>query len=71
MKNIILISSQVENPIDAEHRYVCVGLNCWGMSETSAKEALKNAGRTLPQVPNTSSPALCTDRFRSPQLTAL
>jgi hypothetical protein len=48
MKNIILISSQVENPIDSEHRYVCVGLNCWGMSETSAKEAFKNCKAHAP-----------------------
>ena len=42
MKHVILTSTQSENPIDAEHRFVCVGPNCWGRSETSAKEALKN-----------------------------
>ena len=42
MKHIILTSTQSENPIDADHRFVCVGPNCWGRSETSAKEALKN-----------------------------
>ena len=42
MKHVILTSSQSENPVDAEHRFVCVGPNCWGMSETSAKEAFKN-----------------------------
>lgn len=42
MKHIILTSTQSENPIDADHRFVCVGPNCWGRSESSAKEALKN-----------------------------
>jgi|SRR5882672_9589011 len=42
MNNIILLSSQLEKPIDTEHRFVCVGLNCWGMSETSAREAFTN-----------------------------
>ena len=38
MKHIILTSTQSENPIDNEHRFVCIGPNCWGRSETSAKE---------------------------------
>jgi hypothetical protein len=48
MKNIIFIRSQVESPIDTEHRFVCVGLNCWGMSETSAKEACKKCKVNAP-----------------------
>lgn len=42
MKHVILTSALSENPIDAEHRFVCIGPNCWGRSETSAAEALKN-----------------------------
>ena len=49
MKHIILTTSQSENPIDAEHRFVCIGPNCWGRSETSAKEALKNCQREAPR----------------------
>ncbi|MDB6017695.1 MAG: hypothetical protein JWR19_2184 [Pedosphaera sp.] len=46
--NIILTSSLKEKPIDGEHRYVCVGLNCWGMSTTTAKEAHANAKKEAP-----------------------
>src|SRR4051812_41926703 len=42
MKHIILTSAQGENPVDSEHRFVCIGPNCWGRSETSSKEALNN-----------------------------
>ena len=42
MKHIILTTTQSEKPIDNEHRFVCIGPNCWGWSETSAKEAFKN-----------------------------
>ena len=42
MKHVILTSTQSENPVDSEHRFVCVGPNCWGRSDTSAKDALKN-----------------------------
>ena len=49
MKHIILTSSQSENPIDADHRFVCIGPNCWGRSETSAKEALMNCKAIAPK----------------------
>ena len=49
MKHIILTTSQSENPIDAEHRFVCIGPNYWGRSETSAKDALKNCQREAPR----------------------
>ena len=42
MKHVILTSTQSENLVDAEHRFVCVGPNCWGMLKSSAKEAFKN-----------------------------
>jgi hypothetical protein len=49
MKHIILISGRVEKPIDAEHRFVCRGPNCWGISETSAKEAFRNCKLNAPK----------------------
>jgi len=49
MKHIILTSSRSEQPIDADHRFVCVGPNCWGRSETSAQEALKNCKANAPR----------------------
>jgi hypothetical protein len=49
MKHIILTSTQSENPVDADHRFVCVGPNCWGRSETCAKEALKNCKANGPR----------------------
>jgi hypothetical protein len=48
MKHVILTSTQSEEPVDAEHRFVCVGPNCWGMSETSAREAFKNCKANAP-----------------------
>ena len=48
MKHVILTTTQSEKPIDNEHRFVCIGPNCWGRSETSAKEALKNCKREAP-----------------------
>jgi hypothetical protein len=49
MKNIILTSSQVENPIDDQHCFISVGLNCWGTSSQSAKEAFKNCKANAPK----------------------
>jgi len=49
MKHVILTSAQTESPIDSEHRFVCVGPNCWGLSEVSAKEALKNCKSYAPR----------------------
>jgi len=49
MKHIILTSSRSEQPIDADHRFVCIGPNCWGRSETSAQEALKNCRANAPR----------------------
>ena len=49
MKHIILTSTQSENPVDADHRFVCIGPNCWGRSETSAQEALKNCKANAPR----------------------
>lgn len=49
MKHIILTSSRSEQPIDADHRFVCVGPNCWGRSETSAQEALQNCRANAPK----------------------
>ena len=49
MKHVILTSSQSEKPIDADHRFVCIGPNCWGRSKTSAKEAFKNCQREAPR----------------------
>jgi len=48
MKHIILTSTQSEQPIDAEHRFVCVGPNCWGLSASSAREAFKNCKANAP-----------------------
>jgi hypothetical protein len=48
MKHVILTSSQSEIVIDPEHRFVCVGPNCWGVSASSAKEAFKNCKANAP-----------------------
>ncbi len=48
MKHVIL-TSQTENPLDADHRFVCVGPNCWGLSASSAKEAFKNCKTQAPE----------------------
>lgn len=45
--NIILISNRVENPIDDQHVFVCIGPNCWGKGRT-AKEAHQNAKANAP-----------------------
>lgn len=42
MKHVILTSAQSETPVDEDHRFVCVGPNCWGLSASSAKEAFQN-----------------------------
>jgi hypothetical protein len=47
--NIILTTNQREEPLDKDHRYVCLGPNCWGMSGVSAKEAYKNAKFNAPR----------------------
>jgi len=49
MKHVILTTASVEKPIDKEHRYVCVGPNCWGISESSAREAFKNCKMNAPK----------------------
>lgn len=45
MKNHVVLISSGPEVIDAEHRFVCIGQNCWGTSETSALEAFANAKR--------------------------
>ena len=49
MKHVILTSASTENPVDAEHRFVCLGPHCWGLSESSAKEALSNCKANAPK----------------------
>ena len=47
--NIILTSTQTEQVIDPDHLFVCLGPNCWGLSETSAKEAFNNCKANAPR----------------------
>jgi len=49
MKNIILISTLVEKPIDDEHCFVCLGPNCWGISHSSAREAFNHCKANAPR----------------------
>lgn len=49
MKHIILVSNEAENPLDSEHRFVCLGPNCWGISTESAREAFKNCKSNAPR----------------------
>jgi len=46
--NIILTTNQRKNHLDRTHCYVCLGLNCWGISAVSASEAYKNARANAP-----------------------
>lgn len=49
MKHIILTSTKTETTVDPEHRFVCIGPNCWGMSDKTAKEALRNCKVNAPK----------------------
>lgn len=46
-KNIVLVTSRQEQPVDERHIFVTVGPNCWGKGDT-IEEAFKNCKYNAP-----------------------